>query len=938
MIRSSLLVICTLLAMIAHGQVLKGKVVDAATGEPLVGAVVGELATGNGAATDFDGRFELQLSGLPTTLTVGLVGYVTSEQTVESASQLLVVKLSVNEELLKDVNIVSDRISEKQKMNPLTVETLDLIAIKEAASGSFYESLSALKGVDMVSASLGFRIINTRGFNSTSPVRTLQLIDGVDNQSPGLNFSLGNFLGATDLDVKKVDIVQGASSAFFGPGAFNGVINMETKDPWTFQGLSAQLKVGERSLIEPQFRFAESVSNKDGKPVMAYKISGYYLSAQDWEAENYNPIYGSDESASNPGRFDAVNIYGDEYFPRMDLSDAAPWNYRGIETYYRTGYKESDVLDYDTKNMKASGSIHLRLLPDKELESPELILATNVGTGTTVYQGDNRFRLKDIFFMQNRIEIRKTDDFFIRLYTTREDAGNSYDPYATSLRLLDEARSNEDWSNVYETYWKDSIDDRLDNLGYPGLVPNPDWNGQDPSTLWLPYDYEAHEQWLSQYNDSLARWHSMVEHWTNTGNGGVIGLDTLGYYVPGSPEFTEAFNRITSLKNNEGEGGTRFYDRSSLYHAHGEKQFLVSGLSRLRIGANVRMYTPNSDGTIFSDTAGTRIRNVEFGMYAGAEKKFMEDKLTASATIRVDKNQNFDYVYSPAASLVYNPKKNHYARLSFSSALRNPTLSDQYLYLNVGPATLSGNLNGVDSLVTLESWNDFRGSLNRDTLEYVSADPIRPEQVRTLEIGYRASFGNKLFADCGYYFSQYNHFIGYIIGLDVQFDQSMVGLPKSVDAFRYAANSTNSVTTQGLSVGMNYYLTDELSLSGNYSWNQLRKSNEDDPIIPAFNTPEHKFNVGFNARGLKLKNSPKVEWGCGANYKWIQGYLFEGSPQFTGLVPTYDVIDAQMNCIILKAHTTVKLGCSNLLNKLNLQTYGGPLVGRMAYLQLTYEL
>jgi len=86
--------------VIAHGQVLKGKVVDAATGEPLVGAVVGELATGNGAATDFDGRFELQLSGLPTTLNVRLVGYITTEQTVESASQLLVVKLPVNEELL----------------------------------------------------------------------------------------------------------------------------------------------------------------------------------------------------------------------------------------------------------------------------------------------------------------------------------------------------------------------------------------------------------------------------------------------------------------------------------------------------------------------------------------------------------------------------------------------------------------------------------------------------------------------------------------------------------------------------------------------------------------------------------------------------------------------------------------------------------------------
>lgn len=79
--------------------------------------------------------------------------------------------------------------------------------------------------------------MNTRGFNSTSPVRTLQVIDGVDNQSPGLNFSLGNFLGASELDVINQEIVVGASSAYYGPGAFNGVISMTTKDPFKYQGL-----------------------------------------------------------------------------------------------------------------------------------------------------------------------------------------------------------------------------------------------------------------------------------------------------------------------------------------------------------------------------------------------------------------------------------------------------------------------------------------------------------------------------------------------------------------------------------------------------------------------------------------------------------------------------------------------------------------------------
>ena len=68
-------------------------------------------------------------------------------------------------------------------------------------------------------------------------IPSLQIIDGVDNASPGLNFALGNFLGASELDLMKVEIVSGASSAFYGPNAFNGVISMETKDPFFFASI-----------------------------------------------------------------------------------------------------------------------------------------------------------------------------------------------------------------------------------------------------------------------------------------------------------------------------------------------------------------------------------------------------------------------------------------------------------------------------------------------------------------------------------------------------------------------------------------------------------------------------------------------------------------------------------------------------------------------------
>ena len=86
----------------------------------------------------------------------------------------------------------------------------------------------------------------------------------------------------------------------------------------------------------------------------------------------------------------------------------------------------------------------------------------NSGFGTTVYQGDNRFSLRDIEFYQHKIQLSKPGKWFLRAYRTSEDAGNSYDPYATALRLQEETRSDYSYSKVYYRYWVDSIcaDDR----------------------------------------------------------------------------------------------------------------------------------------------------------------------------------------------------------------------------------------------------------------------------------------------------------------------------------------------------------------------------------------------------------------------------------------------------------------------------------------------
>lgn len=922
-------------------QVLKGEILDASNQEPLIGATIITKGTSEGTVTDFDGSFELTIKEkLPIVILVSYTGYETKELEITTVAEPLKILLKSATVTLTDVEVIGQRISEKQKSSPLTVESLDLIAIKETPSDNFYDGLGSLKGVDLTAASLGFKIVNTRGFNSTSPVRSLQLIDGVDNQAPGLNFSLGNFLGASELDVLGVEMIQGASSAYYGPNAFNGVISMTTKSPFHHKGLSAMVKGGERNLVLAAVRWADALKNKHGEEFFGYKINFQYFDADDWVADNYEPVDGSLVPKDNPGRYDAVNIYGDEYFPANSSSDTALWNTPGLGTWYRTGYKEKDLVDYDTRNIKAGVAFHFRLNPEQQHASTELILSSNYGSGTTVYQGDNRFSLKNIRFYQQRLELHKPDKFFVRFYATHDDAGDSYDPYFTALQLQRLSKSDIAWSDDYRRYWKENISKnnnaRLVALGYPDFKFAYDPNTGQLEVVGGQQTINQAKQWLEMNHDSLVAWHQLAANFANQLNPTLEG--TTDFFEPGTQRFDEEFKRITSSLSNSEEGGTRFYDKSALYHGQAEYQFRPSFFDNLRLGASARLYTPKSKGTIFYDTAGVKITNFEFGLYAGADKNFLDEKVKLSGTFRVDKNENFDWVSSPAASLVVKPRENNFLRISFSSAIRNPTLTDQYLFLNVGRAILAGNLNGATNLVTLESFDAYRRNfLQQSFLEYFDIDPVRPEKVKTFEIGYRTTLFNSLYLDAGYYYNVYKDFLGFKIGLDIKFSEG-TSIPEEITAYRYAANSNETVKSQGFNIGANYYFGNYYQLAGNYSYNILI-TQSDDEIVPAFNTPKHKYNIGLSGRDIPMNlGAFRIrKFGFNINYKWVQGFLFEGSPQFTGRIEDYSVMDAQVNFKVEKWRTTFKIGASNLLNNLHYETYGGPKVGRLAYVQLLYE-
>lgn len=920
---------------------VKGKVLDAKTKEPLIGAAVVIKGQTVGSTTDIEGNFSFKAPGNPpVVLKASFLGYSTKEITVVNPDQDLKILLGSDEVMMKEVKIVGTRVAQKLKESPVTIERMGIKEIKETPAVGFYEGLANLKGVDMTSASLGFKVINTRGFNSTSPVRTLQLIDGIDNQAPGLNFSLGNFVGASELDIKTVDIVVGANSATYGPNAFNGVISMTTKDPYNFEGLSASVKGAERNLKEFALRYAHvsnemevdkhddgfyrafaEFNNKYLKDRFAYKINGYYLDANDFRAVNYAPTEGSGiRVQNNLTGYDAVNIYGESRYgnrtadlgfanmPGMDslfFAGSPLVNLEDTAVYvYRTGYREEDLTNYNTNSKKLQGGVYYKF---PKLNNSTLSYYANYGTGTTVYQGDNRYSVKDIEFLQQKLEL-SGDNFFVRAYQTTEDAGNSYDLVFTATQLLQGQKEDVYWYADYQSAYRAA---RRDS-GY-GVIRS------------------------LEYARAMA-----------DSEGG--SLASAGAYLrPGTPEFEAKFNEITSNSDFQ-SGGTRFADQSSLRHIEGQYRWDLSQYrsflpETFKVGANYRAFDPNSQGTIFSDTlidaddpskGFVDLKTEEWGTYFNLEKDLVKDRLKLIASLRFDEHQNFDGFFTPSASLVISPNQSDRIRLTYTQASRFPTLQDQYLQYDIGIAQLKGNIGGT-TMVLPEDYFGSDGYLANSTRRpnILSLKPIKQERVQTAEVGYKGVVLKNLYVDASYYYSEYSDFLGYIIGFvaDSSFNSTTGKYDYKVDGrpTRVAANAITKVTTQGFSLGLNYYFPEYFSISANYTFAELIKKDNEDPLIPFFNTPRHKYNVGITMTNWK-------NFGANVTYRWVAGFDYFGSPQFTGPVDAYGLVDAQVNYTLPKINSRIKIGASNILNNLHFEAYGAPLIGRLAYASFNYDI
>ncbi|MES2650134.1 MAG: TonB-dependent receptor [Bacteroidota bacterium] len=941
-------------AAFAQSIVVSGTVTDKSTKEALAGVSVTIKGTTIGSATNDKGQFSFNTTEkAPFTIVISYLGYTSVERGVNGNATNLTFELESGTILGQEVVISASRTPERILESPVSVERINAATLKELPAPSFYDALNNLKGVEMSTQSLTFKSVNTRGFNANGNTRFNQYIDGMDNQAPGLNFSVGNIIGLSDLDVDNVELLPGAASALYGAGGINGTLLMTSKNPFNYQGVSFQYKGGVNHVNDnntnqgvQEFKQFDLRLAKNWNDKWGFKTSFSFLQAKDWAASDTRNFdrtarqLKSGDRNSDPN-YDGINVYGDEISQNMinvaqsvqnqtiagiaaatggaipnikamidatfgaAIPNAAqqaaflsglPAALRpAVGNYFpfyvglkanlipnqfisRTGYAENDLVDYDTKSLKTSTSLHYKIN-----STIEAIAQLNWGTGTSVYTGTDRYSLRNFSIGQYKLEL-KGQDFFLRGYTTQERSGDAYN--ATIL----------------------------------GTFINEAWK---PSTTWFP-------QYIANYVGARAGGQA-----DGAAQAFARSQADIGRFVPGTAGFETAKN-VIAAKTIGPQNGAKFNDKTNLFHYEGMYNFsnALNNVVELQVGASYRDYFLHSDGTIFDD-ANRDITIGEYGAFVQVGKK-LSDKFKVTVAGRYDKSKNFEGRLTPRVTGVYTVAPNNNLRMSYQTGYRNPTTQDQYIDLAVG----GGSTRLIGGLP--ESFNKYNLNTNKGVLASsykaflasvaagapnpalltpytFDAGGLRPESVQSFEFGYKGLATPKLLIDAYAYYNVYKDFIG---GVDLYQNPTTTAVKFSVPV-----NLAGNVKSYGGAFGLDYQ-SGKWNYNGNASYNKIGDT-------PAgfdnnFNTPEWRFNLGVGNREI-AKNL-----GFNVQYRWQDEFLWN-STFARGIVPSYSTFDAQVNLKVPSVRSMIKLGGSNILNKYYVTSFGNPQVGAIYYLGFTYN-
>ena len=314
---------------------------------------------------------------------------------------------------------------------------------------------------------------------------------------------------------------------------------------------------------------------------------------------------------------------------------------------------------------------------------------------------------------------------------------------------------------------------------------------------------------------------------------------------------------------------------------------------------------------------------------------------------RYDDNTLHDSQFSPKGSLVWGVTPTQTLRFSYNEGFQVANYSEFFL---AAPAAPPIDLSGLNAQACLA--NGFDCGLGQTPVLALGNVDLTLEEVQMWEIGWSGIFGDRAFITLDYYNSENEQFItdllpnvGTPLGrLNENFGpwQAPAGVPAPVEAGVQAAvpslsnapdgsniiasvSYTNfgQVDTQGIDLGLNFYVNREWTVQFAYSWFDFEIQDADNPLVATLlvpNTPENKFNLGATWIGEVIDVS--------ASMRWVDDFRWGVGP-FQGDVESYTVVDLTANWAI-NDNWTVGLNVANLLDDEHWESFGGDLIGRRA--------
>ncbi|HEX2847146.1 MAG TPA: TonB-dependent receptor [Chitinophagaceae bacterium] len=958
---------CTCIFSLAQDASLieiSGTVTDQLNKQPLADVSIQVKGTVTGTITNKDGAFKLRTkSRLPFTLTFSSVGFKEQQLEVNSLGANLEVALVTQTILGNEVVVTASRVQESLLKSPVAIEKLSLRAIKESPAPTFYDALENLKGVQLTTSSITFKIPNTRGFNIPNNFRFVQLNDGVDVQAATLGVPLGNSIGPSELDIESVEITPGAASALYGMNAINGLANLITKNPFKYQELSVYQRtginhIGEGSagqdakiLTESAVRYAKAFNNK-----FAFKINLSYLRGTDWRSDTRtdqnpnnlntaNPAYPELNGPENNPAYDAWNKYADDAGSNAVSISGITYKNTSNNTFLvrRTGYWEKDLVDPTVTNIKADAALHYRFSKNAELS-----YAYRFGQMDGIFQRGNKIQLDNLRVQNHKLEL-KGDNYLVRTYVSIENSGDSYNlkPLADNLDLTH--RSNASWRDAF----KSSLQSTL----------GADGNNSDLATAMriarAAADAGREEPGTPGF-DALKRTIIGINNWDHKNA------------VAGAPE----------------TGGAWLRQLSRTYHidAQWDLTRYVKWFNLL-VGGDLRIYEVIPDGNNFVDFSrpvaernkpvvvdgkvpdsldfGKNVYYKKYGGFVQGTKNFFDEKLKVSVSLRLDQNPEFSPKLNPRIALVYTAAQRHNFRVSFQNGFRFPAIFEAISFVNNGNVRRVGGLSYIneglgylDNSYTRSSVETFNAAVNadvrngmtanaaalknRDLLDVTALSETRPERINSFEAGYKSILlDNRLLLDFDAYINQYDGFLGQVEVYVPEADSVQVGTDRAVtdmlDAnrskqtrYRVYTNAKNKYTNYGAAFGVTYNFGKTFSISGNVNYNAISKNKQKDVFVTGFNTPEWFTNLSFGNREVVKNMGFNIVW------RWQDAFYWE-IPLANGNISAYNTIDAQVTYRIPSLYSTIKVGGSNVLNNRYIQYAAGPTIGALYYAAITVD-